>query len=80
MQINPLENEGNVAWALTRFPELRLRELGIPSQHAPRGLAIAGLREEDAEKVARYEGLATDADVFTGFFIACFIKDDAAPA
>ena len=64
-----------MAWALTRFPELRLQDLGIPSEYAPRGLPIAGLSEDDAGKVARYEGLTNTEDMFTGFFIACFAKE-----
>ena len=74
MQINPLENEGNVAWALGSFPELQLEDVGLPSSLAPRGLAVAGLEDKDAAKVARFEGLGDPNDMFTGFFIARFSK------
>jgi len=73
-QINPLENEGNVAWALNSFPDLRLEDVGLPEALAPRGLAVRGLGEEEAVKVARFEGLTDINDMFTGFFIARFSK------
>jgi 16S rRNA C967 or C1407 C5-methylase (RsmB/RsmF family) len=69
--VNPAENEGNVAWTLSKFKQMELVELGLPKELCPPGLPICGLGEDDAKKVARFEGLdGNPHDAFTGFFIA----------
>ncbi len=69
--INPLENEGNVRWALDNFPlellpqEPRLGGYGLPN---------AGLSDEECKLVQRFTPGLGGTDDMAGFFISKFRK------
>ncbi|KAJ8680214.1 hypothetical protein QAD02_016001 [Eretmocerus hayati] len=70
------ENEGIVAWALSKFPKLELVAIrkklsALNFENFPMsGYEIDGLTPEQSEKLCRF-GVEND---FVGFFIACFVK------
>ncbi|KAL0128186.1 hypothetical protein PUN28_003443 [Cardiocondyla obscurior] len=67
------ENEGIIAWALKKFPELKLESVKDQiktDKYGTRGYAIDGLTDENAKKVCRF-GPESDS---VGFFIACLTK------
>ena len=70
------ENEGIIAWALKRFPNLHLQSVSERllsvnmEQFARVGYNIDGLTTEQSNKLCRF-GYENDS---VGFFIACFIK------
>ena len=67
---NPEENEGNVAYALAKFP----LKLVAPEQHfGDPGMVVCGLSAEDAKLVQRFDPDSSDYDCI-GFFAAKFVK------
>ncbi|EFN79318.1 Putative methyltransferase NSUN6 [Harpegnathos saltator] len=67
------ENEGIVAWALKRFPQLELESIEErikTDRYGTRGYTVNGLADKDAKKVRRF-GPESDS---VGFFIACLKK------
>eukprot|EP00057_Strongylocentrotus_purpuratus_P011426 XP_011665900.1 PREDICTED: LOW QUALITY PROTEIN: putative methyltransferase NSUN6 [Strongylocentrotus purpuratus] len=81
--ITPEENEGLVAWALQKHPQMKL-EKQEPHFGGP-GLPVPGLSSEDQEKVKRFtpashlagfnQGRTVSCNEDTiGFFIAKFVK------
>ncbi|EZA62583.1 hypothetical protein DMN91_006225 [Ooceraea biroi] len=67
------ENEGILAWALKRFPELKLesvKERIKTDRYGAEGYTIDGLTNENAKKICRF-GPESDS---VGFFIACLRK------
>ncbi|XP_020300649.1 putative methyltransferase NSUN6 isoform X4 [Pseudomyrmex gracilis] len=67
------ENEGIIAWALNRFPELTLKSVKDQiktDRYGTHGYIIDGFVSENANKVRRF-GPESDS---VGFFIACLRK------
>lgn len=67
------ENEGIIAWALNRFPELTLTSVKDQiktDRYGTHGYTIDGFASEDANKIRRF-GPESDS---VGFFIACLRK------
>ena len=76
--ISPLENEGNVAWFLSTFTDMKLC---LKSDFKPdlyelgsSGLPNTGLSDEDNQNVIRFTPTIESSD--TGFFVASFTKSD----
>lgn len=68
------ENEGIIAWALKKFPELKLDSVIDrlkTDRYGSQGYTIDGLTNENARKVCRFGTESIDS---VGFFIACFNK------
>lgn len=68
------ENEGIVAWALKKFPELQL-ERGRVSLGGP-GLAVRGLELTDDQLCLLQRFGSNDRVDSDGFFIASFCKQN----
>ncbi|KAL7305128.1 hypothetical protein TKK_0002533 [Trichogramma kaykai] len=72
------ENEGIVAWALKKFPNLQLQNvheifMNLDVDHfTSTGFEVEGLSTEEANKLCRFGW----KDDFVGFFIARFIKKE----
>ena len=76
--INPLENEANVSWALSKWPQLKLVDVGVSFGND--GILGHGLGKDLVNKVRRFGPSLFDQHTMNpledsiGFFIAKFIK------